>query len=284
MISFSPVRVDAASLVRYEALFTACFSKQEKFSPTSLAWLYADNPDGSVVGFDAYDGDVLAAHYVCIPASIRLNGKVEKTLLSLNTATHPAYQGKGMFTKLAEMTYRAGADLGYGSVYGVANANSTPGFIRKLGFQLVQPLHAKIGCGSLGVDKVVAARQAQFERVWSAESLAWRCANPTNSIHGRQTSQHGLALHADAFGKLVPAYAELPLLSGFQADAPAFFSPLRLFLGLVPHGAGGLARYAEIPQRMRPSPLNLIFRSLTATPVKLEAGHIAFSFLDFDAY
>lgn len=283
MISFSPVRVDAASLARYEALFTACFSKQEKFAPASLAWLYADNPDGQVVGFDAYDGDVLAAHYVCIPALIRLNGKVEKTLLSLNTATHPTYQGKGLFTKLAEMTYRAGADLGYGSVYGVANANSTPGFIRKLGFQLVQPLYAKIGCGSLGVDKVAASRAAQFDRVWSAESLAWRCANPTNPIYGR-TSQHGMALHAAAFGKLVPAYAELPLLPGFQVRAAAGLSPLRLFLGLVPHDAGGLARYAEIPQRMRPSPLNLIFRSLTAAPVKLEAGHIAFSFLDFDAY
>lgn len=283
MISFSPAGVDAQSLMRYEALFTTCFSKQNKFSPAALAWLYADNPDGTVIGFDAYDGDTLAAHYVCIPAMIRVNGRLEKTLLSLNTATHPAYQGKGMFTKLAEMTYRAGADLGYGSVYGVANANSTPGFVRKLGFQLVQPLAAKVGFGSLGIDSEAAARHAQFERVWSAESLAWRCANPTNHVRARQR-QGGLALHANAFGKLLPAYAELPQIAGFQEPVRTGLSPLRLFLGLTPHDAGGYVRYAEIPQRLRPSPLNLIFRSLTPTPVKLEAGHISFSFLDFDAY
>ncbi|WP_426075816.1 GNAT family N-acetyltransferase [Janthinobacterium sp. PSPC3-1] len=283
MISFSPASVDAQSLLRYEALFTACFSKQDKFSPAALAWLYGDNPDGTVVGFDAYDGDILAAHYVCIPAVIRVNGKLEKTLLSLNTATHPAYQGKGMFTKLAEMTYRAGAELGYGSVYGVANANSTPGFVRKLGFQLVQPLTARIGVGSLGVDRETAARQTQFERVWSAESLAWRCANPTNRIHGRERND-GIALHAQAFGKLLPIYAELPPIAGFQGYSQASLSPLRLFLGLTPHDAGGYVRYAEIPERLRPSPLNLIFRSLTPSPVQLEAAHISFSFLDFDAY
>jgi len=283
MMTFSPVASDAQSLLRYQALFTACFSAQEKFSPAALAWLYADNPDGHVVGFDAYDGATLAAHYVCIPATIRVNGKLEKTLLSLNTATHPQYQGKGLFSKLADMTYRAGAELGYSSVYGVANANSTPGFIRKLGFQLVQPLQAKIGCGSLGIDLDAAARNAQFERVWSQQALAWRCANPVNRIHSR--AQGGaLALYAPAFGKLLPAYAELGLVSGYRPDAAGGLSPLRLFLGLAPAAAGGLGRYAEIPQRLRPSPLNLIFRALTDAPVTLEAGHISFSFLDFDAY
>ncbi|OFJ49547.1 GNAT family N-acetyltransferase [Janthinobacterium lividum] len=283
MISFSPAGVDAQSLMHYEELFTACFSKQEKFSPAALRWLYADNPDGSVVGFDAYDGDILAAHYVCIPALIRVNGKLEKTLLSLNTATHPKYQGKGLFTKLAELTYRAGAELGYSSVYGVANANSTPGFMRKLGFQLVQQLSAKIGCGSLGVNIEMATQQAQFERVWSAESLAWRSANPGNSVQS-QTRHGGIVLYASAFGKLLPAYAEISQIAGFQEQAASALSPLRLFLGLSPHDAGGYGRYMEIPQRFRPSPLNLIFRSLAASPVKLEAGHISFSFLDFDAY
>lgn len=283
MITFSPVRVDAQSLLRYEALFTVCFSKQEKFSPRALEWLYAQNPDGHVVGYDAYDGDTLAAHYVCIPASLRVNGHVQKSLLSLNTATHPQYQGKGLFTKLAEMTYQAAAEQGYSSVYGVANANSTPGFVRKLGFQLVQSLESKIGFGSLGVNWALAARNAHFERVWSQESLDWRCANPVNRIHSSAAGGH-IAFHARAFGSILPAYAELPGTLAYRPARSAMQSPMHLYLGLTPKSAGGLRTYMDIPQRFRPSPLNLIFRSLSAPDFSLESEHILFSFLDFDAY
>lgn len=283
MITFSPVRVDAESLLRYEALFTACFSRQDKFAPRALAWLYAHNPDGQVVGFDAFDGDVLAAHYVCIPASLRVNGSVQKSLLSLNTATHPQYQGKGLFTKLAEMTYQAAAEQGYSSVYGVANANSTPGFVRKLGFQLVQPLEAKVGVGSLGLDWERAAKEAQFKRVWSQESLDWRCANPVNRVRSSNAHAH-IAIHAPAFGNVLPAYAELPSTLAYRAAQQARPSPLRLYLGLTPKSAGGLRSYMDIPQRFRPSPLNLIFRPLSTQDRTLESGSILFSFLDFDAY
>lgn len=284
MITFAPVRIDDEMLSRYKALFFACFSEADKFRPAVLKWLYADNPDGNAVGFDAFDGERLAAHYVCIPATIRIDGVAVKSLLSLNTATHPDYQGKGLFSKLAAMTYAAAAEQGFHSVYGVANANSTPGFVRKLGFQLIQPLGAMVGVGRLGIDFDQTARLAQFERVWTPESLGWRCANPANLVTGFQA--RGLAgFHAKAMGSLLPAYAELPgqlALDEIGAGRP--LSPLRLYLGLVPTGCGRFSTYVSIPQRFRPSPLNLIFRALAAPEFRLEAGRIHFSFLDFDAY
>jgi hypothetical protein len=36
--------------------------------------------------------------------------------------------------------------------------------------------------------------------------------------------------------------------------------------------------------RLRPSPLNLIYRSFSPDVTALDASRIAFSFLDFDAY
>src|SRR5690349_12069268 len=134
-LSFAPIRTDAAALAQYGALFQACFPMTDKFTPRYLQWLYVDNPDGKAVGYDAWDGERLAAHYVCIPARAWVEGAQVPVLLSLNTATHPDYQGKGLFTKLASMTFEAGAAQGFDGVYGVANANSTPGFVRKLGFQ-----------------------------------------------------------------------------------------------------------------------------------------------------
>jgi hypothetical protein len=207
-------------------------------------------------------------------------------LLSLNTATAPAFQGKGLFTRLAALTYEAGAAGGFDGVYGVANGNSTPGFIRKLAFQLVCPLDAKVGVGGLGerhVDRQAAAPLA-FERRWRSQSLAWRCASPFNPVRGVARGSRW-QLHAPALSPLVPAYAELTLPDGVApALTAAAAPPLRLYLGLLPRASRGPALYASIPRRLRPSPLNLIYRSFGAQPLALDADRIRFSFLDFDAY
>lgn len=284
MITFVPVSVDDQMLKRYEELFVRCFSEADKFRPPVLKWLYAENPDGTVLGFDAFDGEQLVAHYACVPTSISIGGHTVKSLLSLNTATHPDYQGKGLFSKLADLTYTAAAEEGFHSVYGVANGNSTPGFVRKLGFQLVQPLEAMVGIGGLGLDFDKILRNAQFERVWTPESLRWRCANPANPVSGFTTPEL-TGFHTRAMGTLLPAYAELPGVLGLDGGGrcrPS--SPLRLYLGLVPDDCGRFAAYASIPLRLRPSPLNLIFRCLSDQALRLDAGSIHFSFLDFDAY
>jgi len=288
---FAPIVHDAATLERYGALFAACFPGVGKFTPAYLGWLYAANPDGLALGFDAWDGERLAAHYVCIPARAWVEGQEVMVLLSLNTATHPDYQGRGLFTKLAAMTFEAGAAAGFDGVYGVANANSTPGFVRKLGFQLVRPLEARIGVGRLRHGAAPAAAALSFERSWSEAALAWRCANPHNPV-ARRAGAGRSRFYAAAFGNWLPAYTELEAdLRGASAPgaapagtAPAPLSPLRLFIGLAPDAGADYRNYASIPARLRPSPLNLIYRSFTTRVQALDPARIRFSFLDFDAY
>ena len=283
MIELRPVQCDPSALARYSALFAICFSPQPKFGAEALHWLYADNPDGQVVGYDAFDGDQLAAHYVCVPARVIVNGVIERGLLSLNTATHPRWQGKGLFTRLAARTYETAAAAGFGSVYGVANANSTPGFVRKLGFQLVAPLRAMVGVGRLGLDPQSSVAEAGFSRAWSPDALRWRCANPVNQVSMRCGNDGIRRFFAGGPAPLVPAYAELPAGDGPATSAPPA-ALARLFLGLAPVGSGGLSSYAEIPRRLRPSPLNLIFKDLGGRNRELDANRVFFSFLDFDAY
>jgi GNAT superfamily N-acetyltransferase len=284
MMRITPIQNDAATLAQYVALFAACFPGTGKFTPDYLTWLYTANPDGPAVGMDAWDGERLAAHYVCIPARAWVEGSEVLVLLSLNTATHPDYQGKGLFTKLATATFEFGAAAGFDGVYGVANANSTPGFVRKLDFQLVRPLEARVGLGTLSHGPKAPAAQLSFERSWTPEALAWRCANPHSRVHRRTTGTHE-QFYAPAFGLSVPAYAELATSVATPAagDAP-FLSPLRLLIGLAPDANAGWWNYASIPQRLRPSPLNLIYRSNTARVAALDPARIQFSFLDFDAY
>lgn len=288
-LRFAPVQNDPATLARYGALFAACFPGTDKFTPAYLDWLYVANPDGAAVGYDAWDGERLAAHYVCVPARAWVEGLEVRVLLSLNTATHPDYQGKGLFTKLAAMTYEAGAQAGFDGVYGVANANSTPGFVRKLAFQLVRPLEARVGLGRLRHAPKPAAQSLSFERSWSLDALAWRCANPHNRVRQR-TSGARLQFHAAAVSH-VPAYAELDAASVSSLPAlPAsrtsssFVPPVRLFIGLAPDASARYWNYASIPMRLRPSPLNLIWRGFTPRAPQLDPTRIQFTFLDFDAY
>ena len=282
MMDFVPVRYDDSACADYARLFADCFPGIDKFSREYLDWLYRCNPDGEVVGFDARDGDRLAAHYVCIPARAQVGDDEVRVLLSLNTATHPDYQGKGLFTKLAKLTYAAGAERGFDCIYGVANANSTPGFIRKLGFQLVVPLRACVGIGPLGLD---FSREAslQFRRIWSTQALAWRCACPVNPVIARVGSDRTTLLAPALLGGACVAAAELD--SASQVDAASgFASPLRLFIGRVPTAWRRSALYVDIPDRLRPSPLNMIYRSLSGRVMAIDPNAVFLSFLDFDAY
>jgi GNAT superfamily N-acetyltransferase len=275
-LAIRPAGTAPAQLEAYGRLLNAAFGTN-KFNTAALAWRYRDNPAGSVVGADAWDGETLAAHYVTCPLEARIDGAVVKGLLSLNTATHPDYQGKGLFTTLAQRAYELGAAAGYGFVIGVANANSTPGFLRKLAFQDVGRLHA----GVLAPPRRFSAAEVQYQGAWREDLLAWRLANPD----GRYT----VARRGDLLGVWAKTHLPLVQCGAFLADAGSATrsdaAPLAatLFLGLEPRM--NLAALLPIPERLRPSPLNVIWRGLgTAAPGALRRDAVALNFLDFDPY
>ncbi len=263
----------------HAAMLAQVFGPSEKFTAKAIAWRYRDNPAGAVVGADAWSGETLAAHYVTCPAQMTLEGRPARGLLSLNTATHPDFQGKGLFTRLAEATYSAGADQGFDFVFGVANANSTPGFIRKLGFQLVAPLAA----GALvNPPRGFEPEPVQLAGAWDARTLSWRLANPAGRY---QIARRGelTAVWARTHLPIVDCAAFLPQV----AEAPDQGAPPRmsLFIGLDPRLGLDRRIFLPLPERLRPSPLNLIYRPLSArAPKALEAAQVAISFLDFDPY
>ena len=283
MINFSPVRCDESAYADYVDLFSQCFPGNSRFTREYLDWLYRCNPDGRAVGVDAWDGNRLAAHYVCIPARAYVGGVEVSVLLSLNTATLPAYQGKGLFTQLAERTYAAGLEQGFDCVYGVANANSTPGFTRKLKFQLVGPLDAKVGLGSLGID-FTSICATVFRRSWSQQALAWRCACPVNSVVVRSDGVNTQYFAPALLGHVCMASAEIGVANASTDGAETLVSPLRLFLGKVPLPAQRMSLYINIPHKLRPSPLNLIYRSLSGRLPAIDGDAVFLNFLDFDAY
>ncbi|HEX4711843.1 GNAT family N-acetyltransferase [Phenylobacterium sp.] len=279
-LAIRPAGTSPAQLAAYSGLLNTAFPAG-KFTPEALAWRYRDNPAGVVIGCDAWDGDRLAAHYVTCPLEARIEGATVRGLLSLNTATHPDYQGRGLFTRLAEAAYGQGADAGFDFVIGIANANSTPGFLRKLAFQDVGRLHAGLLART---PRAFSGAPVQYQGAWREDLLSWRLANPL----GRYvTARRGdlLGVWAKTHLPFVRCAAFLPAVG--EAPARRNFGPpaATLFMGLEPRMALGQQGFLPLPERLRPSPLNLIWRRLGPdAPPALRRDAVAINFLDFDPY
>ena len=281
-MKFEIVKLNAEKLHEYSFLLSKVFGESPRFSVESLEWLYLKNPEGSAVGFNAYDDTFLAAHYVCIPATLVMNGVQQKTLLSLNTATHPNYQGRGLFTKLATLTYQRAYELGFESIYGVANKNSTPGFINKLGFHLLSPLNAYLGFGPLNLTFYNFVN-VQMYRKWTQSSVLWRSECPFNFANFSMLNR-GIGITSSTNFELIKAYAELPQMDFQSNHTKSNPLGLRLFLGNIPSQLGRATLYFKIPNFLKPSPLNLIYKPLNANNLNIDFNKIYFSYLDFDAY
>jgi polysaccharide deacetylase family protein (PEP-CTERM system associated) len=243
------IELDPAGIEEVSELLGAAFPQLDFMTPRYLTWSYRENPDGEAFGFNAYDRGRIAAHYVTQPLRAVVDGQPEAALLSLHTGTRPEYQGRGLFTELARRTFAAAAEAGYGHVIGVANASSTPGFLRKLGFQLVAPLDVRVGLGP--APRREAGAEPRYRREWSEAALRWRLGCPVRAYRSeRRDGELRVLAPTGRFG----IWAELASVErAAQAALPPLgFRPLRLWLGLDSGRRFGGTPYVMLPDRLRP--------------------------------
>ena len=257
------------------------------FTRDYLCWLYRDNPLGPAEAYNVWEAGKIIAHYAAIPIEATLFGSHEKGLLSLNTAVHPAHRGKGYFQILAKETYKNAHTAGFNFVIGVANASSTLLFRRYLRFQLVTPLLVKVGVGK--VKKfVIQPEEVQYAQCWSATGIAWRLSRPNANYHIIRSG--GVDIVKGATGKYGIWAIMYESKSGVisTTSKPAFnyirWNPFNVWVGLDPGCDWGRSFYMTLPERFKPSPLNLIFKDLSGEGRTLNPERIYISLFDFDAY
>ena len=102
--------------------------------PSFDLWRFFSLPEGPVPAALAVDGHKLGGSYTLWPAKLKIGSDVIKGAQSMDTMTHPDYQGQGVFTKLAEACYDIAAVDGYRVLYGFPNPLSYPGFTKRLGW------------------------------------------------------------------------------------------------------------------------------------------------------
>ena len=237
---------------------------ESQLSVEYLNWLYFANPLGEVVGYNAFEDDELVSHYACIPIRV---GKYTG-LLSVNTATHPNHRSKGLYRKLANLTYEKQREC-FTFVIGVANSQSAPVFLKHLGFQEIGRLNLRLG----------RIRIPQgTTRVWDAATLNWRLASPKSNY---KLSSYGSGIH-----KVSTRIAGLPF------DLKTMIAT-RVLLSNENHKAMRLPGIAltvdwnrrfrpkiQLPNKLKPSPLVLIIKFLGEEVFELDTWGL----LDFDAF
>jgi hypothetical protein len=102
-------------------------------TPEAWDWLFRGRLDRYVVA-DA--GDRLAAQYALLPLRVQHRGTVIDASLSLDTATHPDFAGRGLMTDLGRRAYdRPGGEL----VLGFPNPKSAGILYNRLGWSELTP-------------------------------------------------------------------------------------------------------------------------------------------------
>lgn len=108
-----------------------------KFTKEWWNWKYMSNPNG----FFGEEGDIWVAevdneiigHYAIMPEKLKVNSKITRVAQSIDTATHPDYRRRGLFTSLAKKVYNDAMDR-YPFIYGFPSEMAYKGFI-KLGWR-----------------------------------------------------------------------------------------------------------------------------------------------------
>lgn len=279
---FRVTEQDVASTVK---LMADCFPKSTNlFSHEYLKWLYEKNPAGPAVGHNAFTtAHGLVGHYATIPVEAIIDGKLELGLLSLNTATHPIARGKGLFTLLAKKTFDTAKQEGFQFVVGVANQNSTPGFRKNLGFQVVSPLDVKIGFGTPSIDQS-KEHMPRFSIARNVEYYQWRLARPDNSYKIYKDQGSLFSPTHIPFINVYLGCVESQFIKNINLPKKSTSIFPNIWIGLDSQISWRSKWYFNIPDKFKPSPLNFIFLDLSNKERKLSVNDIKFDALGFDAY
>jgi hypothetical protein len=281
-----------------------------------LRWFYRENPNGPALEENVDDGGTRMGHLAGIPQVYHRQGQELPVVFPLDLAVAPAARGKGLMSALNHRCLRAATDgLDIVAFVSVPNDSSTPGYTGRLQFRLVRPLPVVVclpwNVGGWTVRSIEVTRAylhsgdfddlvasldfapgLDWSQKWSPELLRWRLAAPGADYRLHVTDDLvGVSCRTRAFGvpfavilKIFPRVAAGRRRTGaiVTAACRAHRAPVAVYAGF---NARADVRGIPVPNRLKPAPLNLVFRSLDSSVVRQEDFRFGtFEFLDFDAY
>jgi GNAT superfamily N-acetyltransferase len=130
-----------------------------------FAWKHRENPFGRSPAWVAVDGERIAGFRIFLRWEFERGGVVQRAVRAVDTATHPDYQGRGIFSRLTLHAIEELRRDGVAFVFNTPNDQSRPGYL-KMGWQPVARLPVYFRPRSVGSLLAVARARVPADK-WS---------------------------------------------------------------------------------------------------------------------
>ncbi len=107
---------------------------------SKLEWIHFNNTVSSPLTLLNYNEGNICSIYATMPVYFKIDNNNVKCCQSLDTLTDKDHRGKGLFIKSARSLYNKAKEDKYQLVYGFPNAFSVGGFVKKLDWNLLDPV------------------------------------------------------------------------------------------------------------------------------------------------
>jgi GNAT superfamily N-acetyltransferase len=139
-----------------------------------FAWKHLDNPFGPSPAWVATDGHRIVGFRTMLRWRFLIDDQPVAAVRAVDTATHPDYQGRGIFSRLTRQALSELESQGVACVFNTPNAQSLPGYL-KMGWQVVHRLPLAVRPRApVSVARMLRARTPADR--WSIETSVGRPA------------------------------------------------------------------------------------------------------------
>jgi len=130
-----------------------------------FSWKHVENPFGRSPAWVAVDARRIVGFRVFLRWEFERGGQVVRAVRAVDTATHPDYQGRGIFSRLTLHAIEALRAEGVGFVFNTPNDQSRPGYL-KMGWKPVERLPVLVRPRSISSLLAVARARVPADK-WS---------------------------------------------------------------------------------------------------------------------
>ena len=302
-----------------QQLMLEVFPQHKKYLVSEfLNWEYDQSPSGSVIEANYDSGGKRLGHYAVVPQRWLFKGEVCRYGLSINNAVSEETRGQGVFAKLGQEVSDKSAKHDLKALIGVSNSQATYGQVNRIGFKQFEAMPVFLVPRFLSISNsdyrfdfcdldeftTWVENSNFFEisdldrgashtpvRLWDESELLWRLSDPSHNYVMMISESVALIVHNISFLSVqVSVILKIFVDTSLEPVDLRFLasqicrqnrSLFVLYAGWNPLIIG---KGIKIHSSLRPSPLNLIIKSLSPNTDETLLRPDWYEFLDFDAY
>ena len=274
---------DLKKIPKYIELYKRCFKKYPlNKNYQYFDWLYKKNPSGEFIGIDAFDTErgLEIGQVGGVPYIFNYLGTHIKILQSINVCVDKNYRGQKLFKKMASKLELYAKEQNYSLIIAIANAQATPAWINSISMKFLSKLDVFLTYNLSEIEKLNISNEI-FRSLWDDKLINWRRSNPSNPA--KVIKGHKIKLISSSVLSIFKVFSFLENKNfSINYDSNEMFILPNLFLGLLPQKIKSL--HFKIPEIIKPSPLNFLYKDISQKKLNLTKDNCYFTYLDFDAY